>query len=244
MEKAKTNSKLTPKLQKLKAQFLSAYYGNPQKDLKIIAVTGTTGKSTVAHYIHEIIKSSGEKSALIISDSQKPLTLSSFQKSLSKAWREGANFVVLEAPASAILNHAFLDINFHTAVFTDFIPNQPGFSSPEDYLLAKSSIFSTPTQFTVLNRDDSKYDHFAKLKPLNTSASYGRNRDADLRINHSKVYKKGTEANFTANGVPFDVASFVTGEEVVSLMAAAAATALLLKISTDHIVDGIASYEP
>ena len=40
--------------QKVKAKLLKSYYGNPAKDMKVIAVTGTTGKVTVAHYVHEI----------------------------------------------------------------------------------------------------------------------------------------------------------------------------------------------
>ena len=35
--------------QKLKARVLKSYYGNPLKDMKLIAITGTTGKVTVAH---------------------------------------------------------------------------------------------------------------------------------------------------------------------------------------------------
>ena len=38
--------------QKLKARVLKSYYGNPLKDMKLIAITGTTGKVTVAHYVH------------------------------------------------------------------------------------------------------------------------------------------------------------------------------------------------
>ena len=42
--------------QKMKAKLLKSYYGNPVKDMKLIAITGTTGKTTVAHYVHEILK--------------------------------------------------------------------------------------------------------------------------------------------------------------------------------------------
>ena len=42
--------------QKIKAKLLKSYYGNPAKDMKVIAITGTTGKVIVAHYVHEILR--------------------------------------------------------------------------------------------------------------------------------------------------------------------------------------------
>ena len=47
--------------QKVKAKLLKSYYGNPAKDMKVIAITGTTGKVTVAHYVHEILRASGNR---------------------------------------------------------------------------------------------------------------------------------------------------------------------------------------
>ena len=54
--------------QKIKASLLKSYYGNPTKDMKLVAITGTTGKTTVAHYVHEILKATGEQVAVFASD--------------------------------------------------------------------------------------------------------------------------------------------------------------------------------
>ena len=54
--------------QKLKAKVLKSYYGNPMRDMRLIAITGTTGKVVVAHYVHEILKSAGEQVAVLASD--------------------------------------------------------------------------------------------------------------------------------------------------------------------------------
>ena len=59
------NGGLKTKTQKLKAKLLKSYYGNPMKDMKLIAITGTTGKTTVAHYVHEILRASGEQVAVL-----------------------------------------------------------------------------------------------------------------------------------------------------------------------------------
>ena len=41
---------------RLKAKVLGAYYGHPIKDMKLICITGTAGKTEVANFVHEILK--------------------------------------------------------------------------------------------------------------------------------------------------------------------------------------------
>ena len=48
------NGGMKAKRQKLHARVLKSYYGNLMRDMKLIAITGATGKVTVAHYVHEI----------------------------------------------------------------------------------------------------------------------------------------------------------------------------------------------
>jgi folylpolyglutamate synthase/dihydropteroate synthase len=43
---------------------VSARYGNPARDLRVIAVTGTNGKTTTANYINEILKEAGLTTAM------------------------------------------------------------------------------------------------------------------------------------------------------------------------------------
>ena len=61
------NGGLKAKSQKIKAGILKSYYGNPMKDMKLIAVTGATGKTIVAHYVHEILRAHGEQVAVLAS---------------------------------------------------------------------------------------------------------------------------------------------------------------------------------
>ena len=67
-QKKNKNGGLKAQSQKLKARILKSYYGNPLKDMKLIAITGTTGKTIVAHFVHEILKATGEQVAVLASD--------------------------------------------------------------------------------------------------------------------------------------------------------------------------------
>ena len=41
------------------------YYGNPTKNIKVIGITGTNGKTSSAYYLYNILKESGKKAGLI-----------------------------------------------------------------------------------------------------------------------------------------------------------------------------------
>lgn len=237
-------SNFKPKLQKGKAKLYATIYGNPAKDMKIIAVTGTTGKDTVAHMIHEIIKTLDPKAGLILSTPDNPLTAKTLQKQLSDSWKIGANHVIVTAPATSLENYAFHTIPIHMAILTDIQGNQPGNSTTDQYAATKAILFQSQPYFSILNHDDPYYDFFAKYPAKTALHSYGRHRDATVRINHSKLYKKGTEANLGYNNTNFDLATFVAGESAVSYMAAATMAALALGFSPEVIADGIANYEP
>jgi len=47
------------------ALYASAFYGNPSENLKIIAITGTNGKTTTAHMLASILHSAGKKVGVI-----------------------------------------------------------------------------------------------------------------------------------------------------------------------------------
>ena len=93
------NGGLKTKSQKIKAKILKSYYGNPMRDMKLVAITGTTGKTTVAHFVHEILRASGEQVAVLASD--QPFKMGMLHKFLSDAWKAGANVVVVTVPAEA-----------------------------------------------------------------------------------------------------------------------------------------------
>jgi len=244
MKKPSKKPGLRPKLQKTKAKLAATLNGKPAKNLKIIAVTGNTGKETVAHFVHKILLAHNIPAALITSPVEDPLSTFTLHGYLSKALRSGATHVVVEAPAAILKKNTFHQVPIHMAILTNTAPPESISSGATDTITHKSTIFQNSPHFIVLNRDDPHYDHFADFAAEGASASFGRHKDADAHINRSKIFKKGTEAGLSLNSATFDIATFVVGEEAVAYMAAAAAAAALLDIPHHTIVDGIASYEP
>ena len=226
--------------QKMKAKLLKSYYGNPVKDMKLIAITGTTGKTTVAHYVHEILKSAGEQVAVLASD--QPFKIGMLHKFLSDAWKAGANYVVVTMPVEGLRDNVFYGLPVEIAAMTNFVTAGLKDMTPEEYIENEKTLFDMKPNVVILNRDDLNYSAFQDFEGTQKTLDFGTS-GKDVRILSSKLYAKGTEATFSIHSNIETFASFVPGETTVSYMACAAAIGAALEIDTEKIVDGIANYE-
>ena len=227
---------------KIKAKLLNTYYGHPLKDMKLICITGTAGKVEVAHFVYEILKAAGHPVELLASENN--IKLGTLHKFLSQSWKAGANYVVVTAPAESLKNNVFYGLPVYVAAMTDFLPASLDAMSPEEYSASESTLFKMNPDVVVLNEDDTNFSQFSRFVGHTDTLTYGTTRSATLRIDGAKLYKKGTEASLSLGSSRFSVASFLTGEPIVSYMACAAAVATSLHIANDVIADGIANYNP
>ena len=241
MEEQKKKSGLKPKLQRAKARFLASYYSNPAKDLRIIAITGNSGRDVTAHFLKEILKFQDDKVGLIID----PTSVSDLYKQLSQIWKTGANNVVISITSTGLANHLFYQLPIYETISTDTGATtiSPIMTSAEVESSAKSILFNTQPNFNIVSRDHPDFNTLANYPVKTATFSYGQSRDSDLRINRFKLYKKGTEANFFYGNESFDVATYELGEEAVTYMAAAALGAIALGANFEEITDGIADFE-
>lgn len=233
------NGGFKAKSQKIKARLLKSYYGNPIKDMKLIAITGTTGKTTVAHYVHEILRAADEQVAVLASD--QPFKLQMLHKFLSDAWKAGANYVIVTVPAETLRDNVFYGLPVHIAAMTNFVTAGLNDMTPEEYLEDEKTLFDMNPEIVVLNHDDANYEVFEEFKGRKSTLEYGLT-GKDVKILNSKLYPKGTEAKLSIKSDIIDIATFVPGEITVPYMACAAAIANALGIKNDDIIDGIAEY--
>lgn len=237
----KANSKRF-NLARTKVKLLAAYYGHPARDLRLICITGSTGKTTVAHYVHEILRAANQPVAILAAEEEiRPTILHKF---LNDAWKARATYAVITAPVAALGKETFFGLPIYVAALTDFVPAGLNDTDVQSCLDAESTLFRMNPQAVVLNRDDIHYPSFAEFRGTNETITYGASSDSDLRIDSSKLYRKGTEATLSIGHQNFTVASFLAGEPTVSYMACAAAIATALNIAPGTIIDGIANYEP
>ncbi len=159
-----------------KAVLAVLYYGYPARNLKVIGVTGTDGKTTTSTLIYQILKNAGLKTALISTVSAKigskdlaiGLHVTSpnpweLQRLLKLIKDKGFKYVVLESTSHGLKQFRLLGCNFKIGVLTNVTHEHLDYHKTYSaYLKAKAKLFQN-TQFSILNKDDSSFNKMEKL---------------------------------------------------------------------------------
>jgi UDP-N-acetylmuramoyl-L-alanyl-D-glutamate--2,6-diaminopimelate ligase len=241
-----------------RVRLISLKYGNPASGLRVIAVTGTNGKTTTINYINEILKEAGYKTAmfstaLIEIDGNTQLndlnatvgTTERMQEFFRDAKKAGVDFVVLEITSHALQQHKLDGVPIEVAVMTNLTQDHLDYhKTMDEYAAAKAKLFAREPKFIVLNRDDAWYDYYNKFPAGAQKITYGKHIDAEAKIDYTKLYKKGSEATVVIDHqTTLNLATALPGTFNIYNMTAAAATAYLLGVKLDDIIEGIANLE-
>ena len=160
------NQILVPDTAKAYAAVCENFYGNPAKAMKLIAVTGTNGKTSVATIIKRLLCHTGVNAGLISTIQAeyagKITALArttpdayDLQKLLFEMRQEGIDTVVMEASSHALVQERLWGIHFDTAVFTNLTQDHLDYhKTMEAYFRAKEKLFRM-ADFAVVNTDDS-----------------------------------------------------------------------------------------
>lgn len=264
---AKTARKVLPKsalvelertYRKSRAKIVAARYGNPARDLRVIAVTGTNGKTTTVNFLNEILKEAGYKTAMFstanieiagvqtVNDTNSTTaTVSKLQKFFHDAKKADVEFALIEATSHALDQYKFAGVPIEMAIMTNLTQDHLDYhKTMENYAAAKAKLFEMQPRFIVLNTDDKYFDYFNKFEASEQKITYGESNLAEVKIKSFKLYKKGSEAKLRIdNNVALEIATNLPGEFNVYNMTAAAAGAYLLGISLQDIQEGIANLE-
>lgn len=237
---------------------VSARYGNPAKNLKVIAVTGTNGKTTTINYINEILKEAGHKTAMFstavieiagksqINDLNATVgDTARMQQFFSEAKQAHVDYVVLEITSHALHQHKLDGVPILAAVMTNLTQDHLDYhGTMNEYAAAKAKLFQLEPEFIVLNRDDEWFEYFNQFPAGSQKINYGKHDDAEAKIEHLKLYKKGSEARVLMDHqTKLELATALPGEYNVYNMTAAAAVTYILGVAVDDIVEGVANLE-
>ncbi len=141
------------------------YFGNPAKHLKLTAVTGTNGKSTVTTVIKQILELAGNKVGLIgtihaqIDTMQVPAKYTTPESwdlyaLFARMLAAGCNHVVMEASSQALDQLRLYGVHFDVGVFTNLTQDHLDYHKTfENYFTAKKSLFNQ-VDTLVTNIDD------------------------------------------------------------------------------------------
>lgn len=146
----------------------SNFYDNPSEELKLVAVTGTNGKTTVATLLYKLFRRLGKKAGLLstvinkINDKDVPATHTTpdavaLNELLRQMVNEGCKYCFIEASSHAIAQHRITGLHISGAVFTNISHDHLDYHKTFNaYIAAKKQLFDMlpSSAFALVNNDD------------------------------------------------------------------------------------------
>lgn len=144
------------------------YFGNPSADLKLIGITGTNGKTTIATILYKLFIDLGYKTGLISTvenyihtvvvaathTTPNPIALNQLLRDMVDA---GCDYCFMEVSSHAVAQHRIEGLSFSGGVFSNLTHDHLDFHKTFDsYLKAKKAFFDIlpKTAFALTNIDD------------------------------------------------------------------------------------------
>lgn len=188
--------------------YLYKNYYNEIKDLKLIGITGTNGKTTTSMLIHNLLNKLGKKCAYIGTNGfyinkfikKLPNTtpeIIDIYELLIEAKNNNCEYVCLETSSHGLAQNRLAYLKFDYAVFTNLTHEHLGYhKTMENYALAKQKLFNMlrNNKYALINYDDN-YKEFFTINN-NNNIFYGFN-NGDYHIINYNINNK--ESNFTVS---------------------------------------------
>jgi len=146
------------------------FYDSPSSQLRIVAVTGTNGKTTIATLLYHLFRGFGEPCGLLstienkINEAVLPATHTTpdavtLQSLLAAMVAAGCRYCFMEASSHAIHQHRLVGVRLAGAVFTNLTRDHLDYHETFDaYLAAKKKLFDELPEgaFALSNADDKR----------------------------------------------------------------------------------------
>lgn len=229
------------------------FYKNPSEKIKLIGVTGTNGKTSVASFLKDVLEQY-EKCGFIgttgIYDGQnnrvnKNTTPNNIeiQKNLNIMEEHNCRYCMMEVSSHALASRRVENLKFRIGIFTNLTEDHLDFHKTfENYRKAKESLFYITSDANIINIDDVNGKIIlGNIKKLKTPCyTYGINYDATFNAKDVKLYEDKTI--FTLIGpdnFEREVVLNMVGQFTVYNCLATICACYALNIDIDEIIDKI-----
>lgn len=234
------------------AEICGNWFGNPQKKLKVIGITGTNGKTSVAHMMKCILEQCGFRTGLLgtiqnlIGQEALPAKNTTpgvydLYELFSKMVDAGCTHAVMEVSSHALDQRRVEGIRFAAGIFTNLTQDHLDYhGTMENYFEAKTKLFDL-CDLAVVNLDDPYGETLSKLAACKV-ATYSAKSDSSTF--------SAKNINFRPDGVDYDMVGFgvigrirlnTAGKFSVYNSIAAAVCAKELGLPINEIADALTS---
>ncbi|OOM75146.1 UDP-N-acetylmuramoyl-L-alanyl-D-glutamate--2,6-diaminopimelate ligase [Clostridium sp. BL-8] len=231
------------------ASLASSFYNKPSKEINLVGVTGTNGKTTVIHYIKDILEANKKRTAIIGTlgyefeekeaniEKVNPTTPEALE--LQGLFREfknkGAENVIMEVTSSALAKYRVENCNFNVGVFTNLSQDHlDEHGTMENYKNEKIKLFKK-CSIGIINLDDKISEEIIK-KATCKILTYGINKEADIRATDIKYKNDSVLFKVNFKDVTKEVEVNIPGKVTVYNVLAAIGGCIGLGVSISDIV--------
>jgi len=248
------------------ALLAAAWYRHPTRELVLIGITGTDGKTTTANLLHAILHHAGHRVGLISTvnaligaetvdtglhvTTPDPLDLQGYMR---KMVDRGLTHCVLEATSHGFAQHRVAGCEFDVGVVTNITHEHLDFHGTYDaYREAKGRLFSGlgrggrkpagPEPAAILNRDDASFEYLSQITSVR-QISYGTAPGADVRAEQVVVGAEGVSfvARWAGKEQPLQ-SGLVGAYNVANILASFSAAVEALGVAPQAAAQAVAEF--
>ncbi len=250
---------------KMMAFFAAVYYRFPSRYMKVIAVTGTNGKTTTCSLIAQILQAAGHKVGVTttvyfqIGDRKFPnLTKQTtqgrfgLQKMLRAMVDAGCEYAVVETSSHAMVQSRMWGVNADTAVFTNLTRDHIDYhGSMEAYKEAKGMLFDKlnrsrrkagVSKSMIVNTDDPAHEYFLDFT-ADHKYTFGLNKGI-YRASNIEQLPHGSVFKYSIPNGEIDIKLPMPGKVNVYNAACAATVAVSEHIALPTIKNALENIDP
>ena len=230
----------------------SEFYGRPSEKLRLVGVTGTNGKTTIATLLYRLFFNAGYPCGLLstienrINNTVVPSTHTTgdqlqINEMLSRMVEAGCEYAFMEVSSHAIDQDRIAGLRFEGGIFTNLTHDHLDYhKTVAAYRDAKKKFFDNlpASAFALTNLDDRN----GMVMLQNTKASkktYSLRTDADFKGVVMESYFDGMELKINRN----NISTFLVGKFNVSNLLAIYGAASLLGMSDDDLLKEISKLQ-
>ena len=242
------------------ANMAKMFYNFPDQSISITGITGTNGKSTVAHLLRFYFRKQSEKCGLLgtieydLGDRTLPAHRTTPESvdifsMLAEMKKSACKSAVMEVSSHGINQKRIYNLEFDTAVFTNLTQDHLDYhSNMEDYFEVKIRLFNgsegTSIKKAVINIDDPYGLRLSKIIPKGVEiVTFGTHNSATLQISKMKLDANGGHFKLTVEGKELIINSPLLGKYNVSNVTAALAVLYAKGCSLENFRDTLLGFK-
>ncbi|MGC8625195.1 MAG: UDP-N-acetylmuramoyl-L-alanyl-D-glutamate--2,6-diaminopimelate ligase [Phycisphaerae bacterium] len=225
----------------------------PARNMKLLAVTGTNGKTTTTYLLRGILRMVGIPCGLLgtvqLDDGQvvveSPMTTPGpveLAALLARMRDHGVRAVALEASSHALAQDRLAGLNIHVAMFTNLTGDHLDYhGTMENYAATKARLFTAlaPDAFAIINAQDAWSSRMIRDCRART-LSYGIDGPADFSGSIHAMSSTGMEVSIRGpDGMLLDLRTGLLGRHNVQNMLCAAAACWAAGVAPEFIIAGL-----